>query len=72
MVHTGLFRITNLENIYVNPLVTNHLNESTIILWASDFISFFDENHVSIQNSPRWDAAFCGVISGAIMFAYVS
>ena len=25
------------------------------------FNSFFDENHVSKQNSPRWDAAFCGV-----------
>ena len=35
------------------------------------FISFFDENHVSKQNSPRWDAAFCGVISGAFRFAYV-
>ena len=23
------------------------------------FISFFDEIHVSKQNSPRWDAAFC-------------
>ena len=23
------------------------------------------------QNSPRWDAAFCGVTSGAILFAYV-
>ena len=23
------------------------------------------------QNSPRWDAAFCGVISGAMLFAYV-
>ena len=35
------------------------------------FISFFDEIHISIQNSPRWDAAFCGVTSGAIPFAYV-
>ena len=33
------------------------------------FISFFDENHVSKQNSPRWDAAFCGVTSGEILFA---
>ena len=22
-------------------------------------------------DSPRWDAAFCGVTSGAILFAYV-
>ena len=25
----------------------------------------------SKQNSPKWDAAFCGVTSGAILFAYV-
>ena len=35
------------------------------------FYSFFDENHVSKQNSPRWDAVFCGVSSGAILFAFV-
>ena len=34
-------------------------------------ISFFDETRVSKQNSPRSDAAFCGVTSGAILFAYV-
>ena len=35
------------------------------------FISFRDENHVSKQNSPRWDAALSGVIAGpgAILFA---
>ena len=64
-----------------NPLVTNgishpyDLDESTSILGASGvifhFISFFDEIHVSKQNSPRWDATFCGVTSGAIQFAYV-
>ena len=31
------------------------------------FVSFFDEIHFSKQNSPRWDAAFCGVPSGAIL-----
>ena len=36
------------------------------------FISFFDENHVSKLNSPRLDAALCGVTSGAIQFAYVT
>ena len=36
------------------------------------FISFFDENHVSKQNSPRWNAAFCGVTSWATLFDYVS
>ena len=35
------------------------------------FTQFFDKSSLSKQNSPRWDAAFCGVISGAIMFAYV-
>ena len=34
-------------------------------------VSFFDENFVSKQNSTRWDAAFCGVPSGAILFAYI-
>ena len=34
-------------------------------------LSFFDENKLSKQNSPRWDAAFCGVTSGAILFAFV-
>ena len=32
---------------------------------------FFDEISLSKQKSPRWDAAFCGVTSGAIRFAYV-
>ena len=27
-------------------------------------IQFFDEIPISKQNSPRWDAAFCGVILG--------
>ena len=35
------------------------------------FISFFDEVPLSKQNSPRRDAAFCGVTSGAILFDYV-
>ena len=35
------------------------------------FMSFFDEIPLSIQNSSRWDATFCGVTSGAILFAYV-
>ena len=33
------------------------------------FISFSDKIHVSKQNSPTWDAASCGVTSGAILFA---
>ena len=35
------------------------------------FYSIFDEIPLSKQNSPRLDAAFCGVTSGAILFAYV-
>ena len=54
-----------------------------IIIWASllsflgaagvifNFYLTFDEIPVSKQNSPRWDAAFCGITSGAILFAYV-
>ena len=41
-----------------------HLDKSIIILGAPGviiFISFFDEIHVSKLNSPRWDAALCGV-----------
>ena len=56
--------------LVLNPHVTNglshpyHLDEYTFILRGFGdcffiFISFFDENHVSKQNSPRWDAAFC-------------
>ena len=65
----------------LNPLVTNgfshhfHLDESIFIFGVSGvfffiFISFFDEFHLNKQNSPRWDAALCGVPSGAILFAY--
>ena len=35
------------------------------------FYFIFDEYRVSKENSPRWDAAFCGVTSGTILFAYV-
>ena len=35
------------------------------------FISFFDEIQNSEQNSPRWDAAYCGVTSGPILLAYI-
>ena len=67
---------------HFNPYLTNgffhryHLDESIFIFRSvrSDFcfffISFFDEFSLSKQNSPRWDAAFCGVTSGAILFAY--
>ena len=56
-----------------------HLDESTFIfrgfLGASGvifhLISFCGKNHISKQNSPRWDAAKRGVTSGAFMFSYV-
>ena len=54
-----------------NPLVTNglsnpyHLDESTFILGASKFFHFQFIFQVSKQNSPRWDAAFCGVKNAA-------
>ena len=53
-----------------------HLGESTFIFRGvrSDFyffISFFEEISLCKQNSPRWDAAFCDVTSGAMMFVYV-
>ena len=65
-----------------NPYLTNgsshhyHLGESTFVFrgFRCDFtcLSFyFDEISLSKQNSPRWDASFCGVTSGAILFAYV-
>ena len=36
------------------------------------FIPFFDEIPLSKQDSPRWDAANCGVTSGAIYCLPVS
>ena len=53
-----------------------------IIIWASplSFLGALDVTlnylifygfSLSKQNSPSWDAAFCGVTSGAILFAYV-
>ena len=53
-----------------------HLGESTFIFRGirSDFeflFLFFDDIPLSKQNSPRWDATFSGVTSGAILFAFV-
>ena len=60
----------------VCPLVTNglshpyHLDESISILGppSISFQFFVVEIFVSKQNSPRWDAPFCGVTSGAILY----
>ena len=70
------------NDVVINPYLTNgfshryQLDESTFIFRGvgSDFyffIQFSDEIPLSKQDSPRWDAAFCGVTSGAILFAYV-
>ena len=70
------------KSTLINPYVTNglshpyHLDESVFVFRGSGSIflflfHFFDENDVSKQNSPRWDAAFCGVTSGAILCVYV-
>ena len=34
------------------------------------FTPFFYEIPLSKQNCPRWDATFCGITSGATLFAY--
>ena len=55
----------------INPYVTvglsssYHLDKSNLFFRdiRSNF-SFLDEIYVSKQNSPRWDAAFCGISSG--------
>ena len=68
--------------VKLNPYLTNgfsrryQLGESTSVFrgvrsYFDFFILFFDEISLCKQNSPRWDAAYCGVTSGAILFAYV-
>ena len=69
-------------HIWVNLFVTNelvhvfHLDESTFIFrdirtqgWFLDFISFFNEIHLSKQSSHRWNTTFFGISSGATIFA---
>ena len=53
--------------IWVSPLL--FLGASGVIF--KFYSGIFHENSLSKQNSPRWDAAFCGVTSWAIRFAYV-
>ena len=48
--------------IWVSPLSLS--GESGVDLKKNQF---FDENSLSKQNSPRWDAKFCGVTSGPII-----
>ena len=35
------------------------------------FNPFFNEISMSKQNSSRWDAAFCNVTSGVMLFAFI-
>ena len=69
---------------FLNPYLTNRFShhyqgESTFILRGVTvgvmfifLISFFDEISLCKQNRTKWDAAFCGVTSGAMLFAYDS
>ena len=41
------------------------------VIFLSFLFHFFDECHVSKQNSPRWDAVFSGATFVAILFAYL-
>ena len=74
---------SNLYADQINPYLTNgfshhyQFGESTFTFRGvrSDFIYFFFLSHFSMkilckQNSLRRDAAFCGVTSGAMLFAY--
>ena len=69
-VKKGLTHICRMDSPiiinWVSPL--SFLGASGVIL---NFIPFSDDIPLSKQNSPRWDSAFCGVTSGAILFAYV-
>ena len=61
----------------INPYLTNEfshcyqLGESSFIFRVLGVISNFYVIPLCKQNSPKWDAAFCGVTSGAMLFAYV-
>ena len=51
----------------------NYLDESIVIFrgirsYFPFLFHFFDKIPLSKQNSLRWDAAYCGVTSGAILF----
>ena len=65
-------------NLYLTNGFSHHyqLGKSTFIFGVLGvmfifFISFVDKISVCKQNSPRWDAAFCGVTSRTMLFAYV-
>ena len=62
----------------INPLVMNGLShpyqmDEYIFIFRGirSNYSFIFHFYVSKQKSPRLDAAICGVLSGAILFAYL-
>ena len=72
------------ERFMVNTALTLYYlmnGFSHLIIWVSPlsflgvlgviFISFFYEISLCKQHSPRCDATFCSVTSGAMLFAYV-
>ena len=73
--HNEAHELTQISQVDFSIII--NLDESTLIFrgirgdFSNFLISFFDGIHVNKQNSPRWDAAFCGVISGAILCLYV-
>ena len=55
-----------------SPIFINWMSPLSFLgVFGVIFISFFHEISLCKQNSPRWDAAFCGITSGAILFANV-
>ena len=58
------------RHTYLTNGFSHHYNwMSPLSLLGLIFI--FYEISLCKQNSPRWDGPFCGVTSGAILFAYV-
>ena len=55
---------------WMSPLSFIHVIGASGVIFI--FISCFDEIFVSKENSPKLEAAFCGVTSGAILFALLS
>ena len=59
-----------LENLLTNIFAKLNLRGGVSCMPAA--LLFFYEITLCKQNSPRWDAAFCCVTTGAMLFAYVA
>ena len=70
-IQTQDLSIQSLTLYHLATVPSCHLDESIFIIRGirSDFSFLF--HFVSKQNSPISDAAFCGITSWAILFAYV-